>query len=55
MVRMTPRPFLMALMFAVWVSSPISPASAAAIQDYVALGDSMAFGETNFTANPSKR
>lgn len=31
----------------------ISPASAASIQDYLALGDSMAFGETDFSQNPS--
>ena len=29
------------------------PAQAAPIKDYVALGDSMAFGETTFTQNPS--
>jgi lysophospholipase L1-like esterase len=31
----------------------VSPASAASIQDYLVLGDSMAFGETDFSQNPS--
>jgi lysophospholipase L1-like esterase len=53
MVRMTPRPRFVAIVFAAWALSPFPPASAAVIHDYVALGDSMAFGETNFTANPS--
>jgi lysophospholipase L1-like esterase len=31
----------------------VAPTKAAPIQDYLALGDSMAFGETDFTGNPS--
>ena len=35
-----------------FVAAPL-PAQAMPIQDYVAIGDSMAFGETDFTRNPS--
>lgn len=53
MVKMTPRSLFLWIVFAAWILSTSPPALASVIHDYVALGDSMAFGETNFTANPS--
>jgi lysophospholipase L1-like esterase len=53
MVRMTHRHLLASIALAAGALCPFRVASASVIHDYVALGDSMAFGETNFTGNPS--
>lgn len=41
------------LVLAAWGIRPQVPVAAAPIQDYIALGDSLAFGETDFQHNPS--
>jgi len=54
MVKMTARKTLsLALVFLLGAVATTQSASAAPIRDYIVLGDSMAFGETNFTSNPS--
>ncbi|MHC5539169.1 SGNH/GDSL hydrolase family protein [Singulisphaera rosea] len=53
MVTMTRRCVMTAFVFALIPLGPFPSASAAKIGDYLALGDSMAFGETDFSANPS--
>lgn len=53
MVTMTRRRVMASFVFALIPLSPLPSASAAKIGDYLALGDSMAFGETDFSANPS--
>ena len=54
MVKMTcPRVFAAALTLAVGALLPPPAAPAGTIRDYIAVGDSLAFGETNWTNNPS--
>jgi lysophospholipase L1-like esterase len=54
MVNMTcPRVFAAALTLAAGALVPPRAAPAGTIRDYIAVGDSLAFGETNWTSNPS--
>jgi lysophospholipase L1-like esterase len=53
MVRMAPRRLLASAAMIAASFGAARPTSAAPISDYIAVGDSMAFGETDFTHNPS--
>jgi len=53
MVTMTRRQLFVLVVLVAGALSPYRLASASQINDYLALGDSMAFGETDFTGNPS--